>query len=169
MKKILISLLFIAAFHSAFCQDEENNKFQNKNSVQLDLGGPGLFYSVNYERILINGNRFKTASQLGMSYYPPRTGIRDLWMPLGINEIYSFGKHHIEAGLGYIVIREALRDPENNPSDWYWSGFMSGRIGYRYQKTGGRLILRASFTPMMEHGTAHEFHPSGGISVGYGF
>ena len=132
MKKILISLLFIAVFHAAFCQDEESNTFQKKNSAQLDLGGHGLFYSVNYERILINGNRFKTASQLGMSYYPPSTGIIDLWMPLGINEIYSFGKHHIEAGLGYIVTREALRDPENNPSEWYWNGFMSGRIGYSF-------------------------------------
>jgi hypothetical protein len=169
MKKILISLLCIVAFHPVFCQDNSSSRFQNQNSFQLDLGGHGLFYSVNYERILLNGNKFKTASQLGISYYPAATGIRDIWMPLGVNEILSFGKHHIEAGLGYIVIREATRNLEDNPDDWFWSGLMSGRIGYRYQKSGGRLILRASFTPMIEHGTAHEFHPSGGISIGYSF
>ena len=169
MKKHLVILFCIITFFPTFSQDIRSNKFQNKNSFQLDLGGHGLFYSVNYERILINGNRYKTASQLGISYYPASTGIRDIWMPIGVNEILSFGKHHIEAGLGYIVIREATRDPENNPDEWFWSGIMSGRIGYRYQKPGGRLILRAAFTPFMEHGSAHEFHPSGGISVGYSF
>lgn len=169
MKKNLVVLFCIITFLPGFSQDMSSNKFQNKNSFQLDLGGHGLFYSVNYERILINGNRFKTASQIGISYYPASTGIRDIWMPIGVNEILSFGKHHIEAGLGYIVIREATRDPENNPDEWFWSGIMSGRIGYRYQKPGGRLILRAAFTPFMEHGTAHEFHPSGGLSVGYSF
>lgn len=169
MKKHLVILFCIITFFPAFSQDISSNKFQNKNSLQLDLGGHGLFYSVNYERILINGNRFKTASQLGISYYPASTGIRDIWMPIGVNEILSFGRHHIEAGLGYIVIREAIRDPENNPDEWFWSGIMSGRIGYRYQKPGGRLILRAAFTPFMEHGSAHEFHPSGGLSVGYSF
>ena len=169
MKKILISIILIVGFYPAFCQDETSNKFLNKNSLQFDLGGHGLFYSVNYERILINGNSFKTAVQFGISYYPAATGFRDVWMPFGINEIFSFGKHHIEAGIGYVVIREATRDVENNPQDWFWSGLMAGRIGYRYQKPGDRLILRASFTPFIEHGTTHEFHPSGGISIGYGF
>jgi len=169
MKKHLVILFCIITFFPAFSQDQSSTKFQNKNSFQLDLGGHGLFYSVNYERILINGNRFKTASQIGFSYYPASTGIRDIWMPIGVNEILSFGKHHIEAGLGYIVIREAIRDPENNPDEWFWSGIMSGRVGYRYQKPGGRLILRAAFTPFLEHGSAHEFHPSGGVSVGYSF
>ena len=169
MKKHLVILFCIITFFPTFSQDIRSNKFQNKNSFQLDLGGHGLFYSVNYERILINGNRFKTASQLGISYYPASTGIRDIWMPIGVNEMLSFGKHHIEAGLGYIVIREATRDLENNPDVWFWSGIISGRVGYRYQKPGGRLILRAAFTPFMERGSAHEFHPSGGISVGYSF
>ena len=169
MKKHVIILLCIITFYPLYCQDENNSVFQNKNSLQFDIGGHGLFYSVNYERILLNGNQFKTASQIGFSYYPASTGIRDFWMPIGINEILSFGKHHIEAGLGYIVIREATRDLENNPDEWFWSSLMSGRIGYRFQKPGGRLILRAAFTPFMEYGAAHEFHPSGGISVGYNF
>jgi len=128
-----------------------------------------LFYSINYERILVNADRFKTASQLGFSYYPPSTGVRDFWIPLSINEILSYGKHHIEAGLGYVLIREAARDQENNPDYWFWSGLISGRIGYRFQKPSGRLIFRAAFTPMLEYDSAFEFHPLAGISVGYSF
>jgi len=140
--------------------------------MQVDLGGHGLFYSLNYERILLNGGRFKTASQAGISYYPPRTGIRDIWIPLGINEIFSFGNHHLEAGIGYLPIREALRYPDDTPDEWFWSHLMTGRIGYRFQKPEGRLILRAAFTPVLEMeylGHGDEFHPLGGISVGYSF
>jgi len=128
LKNILVSLLCIGALHPAFCKYKSSSKFQNKNSFQLDLGGHGLFYSINYERILLNANKFKTASQFGISYYPVTTSIRDIWMPLGLNEILSFGKHHIEAGIGYIVIREATRDLENNPDDWFWSGFCPAEL-----------------------------------------
>ena len=167
-KHLIVSFLFLITI-TAFSQQPSEHRFQNRNSFQVELGGHGLAYSFNYERIIINGNNFKTATQIGMSYYPSSTGIRDIWLPICINELYSFGSHHIEGGIGYVIIREATRDIENNPDEWFWSGVFTGRIGYRYQKPDGRLVLRAGFTPFMEHGTAHEFHPSGGVSVGYSF
>ena len=63
---LLLTLLTIDYF---------GQKIENKNSIQIELGGHGLFYSINYERIIINGDRFKTTGQLGISYYPPNTGI----------------------------------------------------------------------------------------------
>jgi hypothetical protein len=172
MKKLPVISLFLIQALMLYSREPDIQPFQTRNSFQVDLGGHGLFYSLNYERILLNGGRFKTASQAGVSYYPASTGIRDIWIPMGINEVFSFGQHHMEAGIGYMPIREATRDPENNPSEWFWSHMVTGRIGYRYQKPGGRLILRAAFTPVLEieildHGD--EFHPLGGISVGYSF
>ena len=169
MKKHLTVFFFSLITLSAISQQTDNKKFHHRNSFQIELGGHGLFYSLNYERILVNGQNFKTNAQLGISYYPPSTGVRDVWMPIYINELYSFGNHHIEGGLGYVVIREAIRDTENNPEEWFWSGLFTGRIGYRFQKPDGRLILRAGFTPFMEHDIATEFHPSGGASIGYSF
>jgi hypothetical protein len=169
MKKHLTVFFLSLVTISAISQQVNDKSFQNNNSFQIELGGHGLFYSLNYERIIINGNNFKTATQVGISYYPPSAGMRDVWFPICINEIYSLGSHHIEGGIGYVIIREATRDAENNPDEWFWSGVFTGRIGYRYQKPDGRLVLRAGFTPFMEHGTAHEFHPSGGLSVGYSF
>lgn len=170
MKTVFFSFICIFTLHTVSSQDQRSSKFQNKNSLQFELGGHGLFYSVNYERILVNADRFKTAAQLGFSYYPPSTGVRDFWIPFSINEIISFGNHHIEAGLGYVLLREAARDQENNPDYWYWTDLVSGRIGYRFQKPGGRLIFRAAFTPMIEfNNVAFEFHPSAGVAVGYSF
>ena len=170
MKKVLCSIIFfILASNTVSSQNQTSTKFQNKNSAQLELGGYGLFYSINYERILLNSDNFKTASQLGISYYPPTTGVRDLWIPFGINEILSIGKHHIEAGLGYTLIREAARDQENNPLYWFWSGVITGRFGYRFQKPNGRFIFRVAFTPLVEYGSSLQFHPSAGVAVGYSF
>jgi len=169
MKTHLIFSFLAMITITAFSQQVDDKSFQNKNSFLFELGGNGFAYSFNYERIIINGNNFKTAAQIGIAYYPPSTGMRDIWFPICINELYSFGSHHIEGGLGYAIIREATRDAENNPDEWFWTGVFTGRIGYRYQKPDGRLVLRAGFTPFMEHGTAHEFHPWGGVSVGYSF
>ena len=167
----LIILLFL--FANTICaQTSDSSKFQYKNSVQLEIGGHGGYYSVCYERIVLNGNRFKTAVQAGVAYYPPKTGILDLWIPIVANEIISFNKHHIEIGIGYIFIYESHRYLENNPNHWEWNHFITGRIGYRYQKPNGRLIVRAGFTPIMEGLPTtnwYGFHPLGGVALGYSF
>ncbi len=170
-KPVLLLSLLLTAF-ALNGQDETSTKFQYKNSVQLELAGPAIFYSLNYERILANGNRFKTAVQAGISYYPPSTGMRDIWIPIGVNEIYTMGSHHIEAGLGYMPVIEASRDENLEPRYWMWSNLLTARIGYRYQKPEGRLIIRAAFTPVLELeslSSGDSFHPLGGASVGYAF
>jgi hypothetical protein len=159
---------------------QDISKFTNPNSVQLELGGHGLAYSLNYERILRNSDRFKTAGQVGFSYYPPSTGFIDYWIPMSINMMYSIGKHHIELGAGIILNRISTRDADNIAIDWNWEGFLSARIGYRYQKPNGRFLFRAGFTPIMEtnilsnfktihSGFITEFHPLPGLSFGYNF
>ncbi|MFC2079860.1 hypothetical protein ACFLRQ_00130 [Bacteroidota bacterium] len=162
-------------------QAQENNKYLNLNSVQLELGGHGLAYSLNYERILFNTDIFKIAGQVGFSYYPPFIGFIDYWIPISINEIFSIRNHHIELGVGIIINRVSSRDSENIATDWDWEGFLSARIGYRYQKPNGRFIFRAGFTPIIESnflssmktvsdfGFITEFHPLPAVSFGYSF
>jgi hypothetical protein len=170
MKNLILSSVLILLTLNLSGQDSESNNFNFKNSLQIEAGGHGLFYSLNYERVIFNGNSFKTTAQAGISYYPQKTGIRDLWMPIVVNELFSFNKHHLELGAGYVVIREAYRDLEGNPEFWFWSGILTGRLGYRYQLPGRRIILRLGFTPFFEFEDHHyEFHPSGGLAIGFGF
>ena len=170
MKRLQFTLvaLFILSFVSG--QDSGTNLFKYRNSAYVEAGGHGLFYSINYEHLFVNQRVFKTSAHLGISYYPKQTGIRDIWIPVVINEIFSISKHHIELGLGHVFIREASRDMENNPREWFWSGVFTGRIGYRYQKPGGRMTYRIGFTPFLEYeANPVEFYPSAGVSVGYNF
>ena len=161
-------LLFLLGCVSA--QEVKNSLFKFRNTIHVEAGGHGLLYSVNYERLLINHSSFKTGAQLGISYYPKQTGIRDIWIPLVINELFTISNHHIEFGLGHVFIREASRDLENNPREWFWSGTFTGRLGYRYQKPSGRITYRIGFTPFLEYEQKYfEFHPSGGLAIGYNF
>ena len=142
MRKIQVAIIIGAFSFSTYGQVAERTKFSNKNSIQVEAFGHGLFYSINYERVILNGERLKTTVQAGLSYYPPKYRFRDFWIPLEMNELLSFNKHHIELGAGYVVIREALRNSEYKAQSWIWDGFISGRIGYRYQSQKGRYIFK---------------------------
>jgi hypothetical protein len=170
MRKVFIILIFATITLSSFGQKEPipSQNFSNKNSIQFELFGHGLLYSFNYERIILNGQKFKTTVQAGIAYYPPKADIRDIWIPVLINELYSFDKHHIEIGFGYVFINEAIRDIDDDVISRDWNALMTGRIGYRYQKPDGRFIFRVGFTPIYEY-EYNEFHPSGGLTVGYSF
>jgi hypothetical protein len=170
MRLIIVFIIMNSFWNLGFSQDSVyvDKSFQYRNSIQSELFGHGVLYSINYERIVLNRQSFKTTGQIGFSYYPPSTGIIELWIPIVFNELISFDKHHIEVGIGYIFNKDISE----------WDGFLTGRIGYRYQKPVGRLILRVGFTPFIkvgltpgidEHRIIKEFIPSGGLSLGYNF
>ena len=171
MRSSLLFVTLIIANSTIFGQDSFNvptGQLDYKNSIQSELFGHGLYYSINYERILFNDQLFKTTGQIGFSYYPESTGLIELWIPVLLNELISFDKHHIEMGAGYIFTNET--DTNTLPdSERVWGGFFTGRIGYRYQKPTGRFIVRLAFTPIIEYKDIKEFHPSGGLSFGYAF
>jgi hypothetical protein len=164
--RLIITIFLLNIFLGlGFSQDSVivDKSFRYRNSIQIELFGHGFLYSINYERIILNRQSFKTVGQIGFSYYPRSTGIIELWIPLVFNELISFDKHHIEVGAGYIFNKDVRE----------WDGFLTGRIGYRYQKPTGRLILRIGFTPFIklgptpgieDHRVIKEYNPSGGLS-----
>jgi hypothetical protein len=171
MRKLTVIILFQFIVQIAFSQHTPINPlpFDYRNSVQLELGGHGLIYSLNYERILMNAPRFKTAVQAGFAYYPPKADIIDIWIPVLVNGILSFNEHHIEIGIGHVFTVESTRNLENPPTSWELHGFLTGRLGYRLQKQGSHFIMRAAFTPLINLENETEFHPTGGLSFGYAF
>jgi hypothetical protein len=151
-------------------QHATDGKFCRKNSIQAEAFGHGLFYSLNYERIVLNHNKFKTAVQIGASYYTPKSGIMALWLPVTVNGIFAVGKrqnHHVELGFGQLFSFDSFRLSENNGGIDYGEYFVAGRLGYRFQKPTGRILIRAAFTPVMNYDG--EFHPLGGLAFGYNF
>jgi hypothetical protein len=173
MKAILYTLgLLLGLMQASLAQNGET--FAKRNTVQLELGGHGFAYSINYERFLLNRPCLKTSVQVGASYYPPSTGTRDLWFPVMVNQLFSLRAHHLEAGGGLVLLRETGRDADNAASGWFWSNLVGLRLGYRYQAPNSPWLLRVGFTPFIEadflsgQGSG-EFIPFGGLAVGYSF
>ena len=173
MKRIFILLcLFISSIgfgqDSTFVVSQDTTvefkdyKFKFKNNIQFELLGTGGLYSVNYERFLVNRNRFKTSVQLGISPMF-RTSWNGLSIPISITELFSFKKHHLELGIG---IAPNFVSHENHGNSW--ESLLNGRVGYRFQKPSGRFVFRAGYTPFL-YFPDNKFIHWGGISIGYSF
>ena len=160
--RIQISVFIFIAFVMNLQSQESNiadKSFAGKNSLQFEFLGNGFLYSLNYERILINREKFKTTAQVGYSMM----GMGRQMFPLALTELISFNKNHIELGIGY-----SYAD--------YLESRLTGRIGYRYQKPGGRLVFRIAFMPWYEYYkdintnvVEQRIRPWGGLAAGYNF
>lgn len=176
MKKLSLFLLLTTFAVSSFAQKKlkkTDDRFVYKNTAQLEIFGHGVLYSLNYERNLLNYNHFKTSFQAGVSFYPAPIDIRSrLWVPISFNQLFSLKQHHVELGLGF-VLTQFQNYSDGDGRMFYKESFdplMSAKIGYRYQKPNGRMQYKVLFTPMLERQYGqYDFHPLGGITIGYNF
>jgi hypothetical protein len=164
-------ILFTINASSLSAQQTDSAGFKWRNNVQVWVGGHGLIYSFNYERLLLNRTKFKTVVNAGVAYYPETTGIMTLWFPVTVSEILSFNKHHLELGIGNVTTTSPVRrNFEGDPAWRDWEYFPCVKLGYRFQKPQGRFLYQIAFTPVIEWTkTFKEIYPLAGGSVGYSF
>lgn len=162
---------------------QQTEPFYFKNNLQLELGGHGLIYSLNYERIFVNATKMKMTTKVGVSYYGPESGVIGFWLPFSVNGLWSFDLHHVEFGIGQVITKEKIGEARGNSvDDWDMLGTMI--LGYRWQKPEGRFLFRAVFTPFLvinynqrqvEPARRNDpifdtwLIPSGAVSFGYAF
>lgn len=112
------------------------NNSTTKNILFFEIGGNGLFASLNYEFIFANnyGIRigFGTLLVQGISY------------PVMVNKYFGEEKK-LELGIGIVPFKSLEKNS-------YWSSKENGylittTIGHNYCKSNGGLVLRYSFTP----------------------
>ncbi len=168
MKQILLILFFSLWSIIAKSQtiDTLGSSFLYKNSVHTELLGNGSVYSFSYERILLNGQKFKTSMVLGGAMLPPPWDAEFL-VNILLNELITFSNHHVEIGIGYGIVYEG----NSEPYDGGHFGYFTGRLCYRYQKPNGRFVTRIGFTPFIVQNSQKDifFKPWGGVSFGYNF
>lgn len=167
MKSILIfftSLIFLTSLYGQTTTDtivtnEPDLRFRYKNNIQLELFGSAGLYSINYERIIFNQNKYKTVGEIGFSVLALKAW-KGVSFPLSINQLISFQRHHIEFGVGIL--------PNYTSGDFFtgWETYYSARIGYRYQKPNSKFIFRIGAVPIFAF---PGFGVWGAINFGYGF
>jgi hypothetical protein len=154
--------------------------FAKKNSINFEAFGHGVFYSFSYERIFKNGPFYKFGMQGGASVYP-YTGDLQAWLPISINCIRTLAlksKHHLEMGVGHVVCIDYIHGIYDRT---LYSGFITAKFGYRFQKPSGPWIFKILLTPLYEYkarlssrlnpnvNNGSFFYPSGALSIGYSF
>ncbi|MEA3495364.1 MAG: hypothetical protein U9R42_04945 [Bacteroidota bacterium] len=172
MKKLKITSCFIIflLFLSCETKSQIKNDTISQNSIHFEILGTGGYFSLSYERIIFNKNKFALGLKTGMGTYnifDYKSNFNpDIIVPILFSGLY--GKNHkIEFGLGQTVsniVRANYSDSESERLTQFHSNFT---LGYRYQKNKGGFIFRINYSPIIEFNKY--FRHWGGISIGYAF
>ena len=139
-----------------------------KNSVYYELGGIGFsFYSINYERLIANGEVVSFELGCGLSLLMNQgtqnvVGFNDnqLRIPIQANLLFGRREHKFEFGYGMPI---GIRKPKFELE----AGFYVLRLGYRYQSSTNGVFFRASINPSLV-GIGIPY-PMVGLGIGYTF
>ncbi|MBS1919396.1 MAG: hypothetical protein JST17_03995 [Bacteroidetes bacterium] len=138
----VFAFLVIAAACVLSLKAQEN--FTARNSIYVDAATRGAYYSVNYERIFSQGEKFSKTWQAGFSL------LNDvIAFPLGIHFFTGHQRDHFEFGLTivpYIEKYEKLFSPGNISDKKI---YLFPGAGYRYQKPNGGFFFKAIIAPVI--------------------
>ncbi|MFA5781139.1 MAG: hypothetical protein WC868_02600 [Bacteroidales bacterium] len=159
--------------NTPYIKDTLQNIRIPKNSFYIELLGNSLYYSLNYERIIFNTNRFYFSGRIGACYLPVKIDDKRFVFPLLINGILHYNKRlHFEFGIGVTFF--SLREFNYNyypssPNYVFYENMLAivANIGLRYQGQKG-FLFRLGFTPLYSI-KGPRLLPWGGISFGYSF
>ncbi len=146
-----------------------------RNSVFIELGGSGVLYSINYDRVI---NEYFSV-RAGLEYMSVSASVSAggstasakatfLGIPVIGNFLWGNENHKLEVGAGLTIFRvtgsASSLDAVASGSGVAPVG--TGVIGYRYAPHDGGFTFRAGFTPLF---SKEGWQPWGGLSFGYLF
>lgn len=152
-----------------------------KNGIYADILGPGLFYSINYDRFLVKD----VSARIGISYLSlgasasdgtttASAGFSYLAIPLTASYLgIGSDTHMLELGGGGVLMHvtgSGIVDSGTERSGASASATMFGATmlaGYRRQPAEGGFIFRGGISPIFVFGDG--FLPWGYISLGAAF
>lgn len=149
---------------------QSNEEKNYKNSCYLELFGIGGYASINYERLFWVENKLKSGLRSGFSIHNLKDFRGklnpDLTFPFSFLVFYG-SKHNIEAGIGATITSTTSANLPKNEPERFTGLHPNLTIGYRYQKTDGRFIFRANYSPVLQY--LKKYTHWGGVSAGYAF
>ena len=155
----LIQILFLLLSSAIVFGQSSKSRPNNSDAIYVELGGNGLFYSINYE---------KTKRHFGLRFGYGVAGLylgssRDIFI-IPCELIYVSGKHKskLETGIGFTFVNR-----NDKPLNEYYGAV---RIGYRFQGTNDFLFkigfITLYFFPEQNNSVDKNVWPYGGISFG---
>jgi hypothetical protein len=182
-RSLALGFIFIASAAQAEESELPQVKSERsaKNAVYIELGGNGAWYSLNYERFVMDdaairiGGMFMSMSATASSGGSTASASAS-WLAFPLMFSYlgvGSENHKLELGAGATMMYFSGSGSNNFSSSITASGFVmapTATVGYRYVPTDGGFNFKAGFTPFLiaAAGQTHLF-PWAGIAAGYGF
>ncbi|MDR5592052.1 hypothetical protein [Christiangramia sp. SM2212] len=174
MKEIILKLTIVLSILTISIHNIHAQDSIKKNSIYTEIGGNGVLYSINYERLYNVSKLINITSRIGYGYFTINR-IKANSIPFEINGLYAIAKqkHFIEIGSGitYLDTKDLNDDPLDITALIY-----AARLGYRYQKPTGGIMYRIGITPLYDFYSDKQnlirskvWFLIGGISIGYNF
>ena len=183
MKKNAFSLMLICLGIIPAIRAQENalNIPERKlNTVYLEAFGQGLYYSINYDRLLMAKHRFPASVSAGVTVLPI-SYLSVIATPVSFNGLIGKGSHHLELGIGLtpmylrekdVTVGHSVSDAQGNVIETveyeaYSNNFflyLTPRIGYRFQRPRGGFFGKLTFTPpigLISHWGVMKHHETG--------
>jgi hypothetical protein len=153
-----------------------------KNALYLDLGGPGLLYSINYDRMLTED----LSARIGFSYlsYGVSAGAGDAnasaefsYFAIPLTASYlgiGSESNMLELGGGPVIVNfsgSGILEAEEQSAEVdasYTMLALTGMVGYRHQPADGGFVFRIGASPMKVFGVSYII-PEGYLSLGAAF
>jgi hypothetical protein len=158
---------------------DSSGEREAQNAIYVDLLGPGLFYSLNYDRMLTDD----LSARIGFSYISFGASAGDgtasadfsYWaVPLTVSYLGIGSENNmLEVGGGPIIMNVSgsgviETDDTKTGAEASATVFaMTGMVGYRHQPSDGGFVFRIGASPVMAFGAG--FLPWGYLSLGAAF
>lgn len=157
MRFLFLSFLFFCCSSFLFSQS-----ISKRQSVYLELGGNGLFTSVNYDYQLTKKPGFGIRAGIGFYSLDPFV----LTIPVGVNYLFELqqNKSYMELGFGATWTKENVSlylEPDLNKKRTNFGNYFP-TVGYR-KHTKKSFMWRFSLTPLVNQ---NGFQPFFGGSFG---
>ena len=163
MKKVFVLSLIVFIMSTIAAARQDRAEFFTRKGMQstyLEVGGNGLFLTVNYEKFLTN----ELGLRIGGLIVPTESGVSVFSTIMG-NGVWGDGNLCMEAGLGVVaIVGEFVLLATDDSSSTALA--LTGTLGLRYQPKRKGIIFRLGFTPIIASGG---ILPWGGVSIGYSF
>lgn len=164
-------------FDTTVAQCKDSTSVVRKNTVFAEVGGNGVIYSINYDRLFDVSEKFKLSGRIGVHFtnkFPLRY-YRTISFPVEFSGLYSFykKKHFIEFGSGLTYLN-SFDNVTRHTEDII---ILALRLGYRFQRPEGGFFMKIGFVPLYDwlvinpdpNVPHHTWLFFGGLGIGYTF
>jgi hypothetical protein len=148
----------------AHAQQDKYREPQGTNNWFIEFGGSGLFYSLNYEKLLYKYEKYGMVGRIGAAYNPSAQillnkitlGDNTFIFPFTTSFVYGGGKERLEAGMGFSLLSQGISQREL---------IYTAVLGLRVVETN-KVYFRISYSPFLRNGEYTHWY---GVSLGRNF